>query len=149
MAAAELLLTMARARPVATHTLTTSKKPIVVSAVVAASTSAASRAALMVATSWGAKAVVARSSSSGRPGRAVRWASRSHGLATGWCQLAGLRPWGELAALRVRRVDLVKRRLLVAESVTEVNGRAVFGTPKTHQRRSVPLPRFLVEPMAA
>ncbi|MEU7760189.1 tyrosine-type recombinase/integrase [Micromonospora aurantiaca (nom. illeg.)] len=60
----------------------------------------------------------------------------------------GLR-WGELAALRVRRVDLVKRRLLVAESVTEVNGRAVFGTPKTHQRRSVPLPRFLVEPIAA
>ncbi|WP_231929239.1 hypothetical protein [Micromonospora inositola] len=32
--------------------------------------------------------------------------------------------------------------------MTEVNGRAVFGTPKTHQRRSVPLPRFLVEPMA-
>jgi len=49
----------------------------------------------------------------------------------------------------VRRVDLVKRRLLVAESVTEVNDRAVFGTPKTHQRRSVPLPRFLVEPVAA
>ncbi|WP_349880922.1 site-specific integrase [Micromonospora sp. HUAS YX12] len=46
-------------------------------------------------------------------------------------------------------MDLVKRRLLVAESVTEVNGRAVFGTPKTHQRRSVPLPRFLVEPIAA
>jgi len=37
----------------------------------------------------------------------------------------------------------------VAESVTEVNDRAVFGTPKTHQRRSVPLPRFLVEPVAA
>lgn len=33
--------------------------------------------------------------------------------------------------------------------MTEVNGRAVFGTPKTHQRRSVPLPRFLVEPIAA
>ncbi|MFG1659006.1 hypothetical protein ACGFIY_20990 [Micromonospora chersina] len=48
----------------------------------------------------------------------------------------------KLAALRVRR-------LVVAESVTEVNGRAVFGTPKTHQRRSGPLPRFLVEPIAA
>ncbi|HEX5598822.1 MAG TPA: hypothetical protein VFX61_22805 [Micromonosporaceae bacterium] len=33
--------------------------------------------------------------------------------------------------------------------MTEVNGRAVFGTPKTHHRRSVPLPRFLVEPLAA
>lgn len=54
---------------------------------------------------------------------------------------------GEAAALRVRRVDLLRRRVEVAESVTEVGGRAVAGTPKTHQRRSVPLPRSLVEPM--
>jgi integrase len=40
----------------------------------------------------------------------------------------GLR-FGELAALRVRRVDLLRRRLEVAESVTEVAGRVVFGTP--------------------
>ncbi len=60
----------------------------------------------------------------------------------------GLR-YGELAALRVKRVDLMRRRLEVAESVTEVNGVAVFGTPKSHQRRSVPLPRFLVDDMAA
>ena len=60
----------------------------------------------------------------------------------------GLR-FGELAALRVRRVDLLRRRLEVAESVTEVGGRAVFGTPKTHQRRSVPLPRSLVAGMTA
>lgn len=32
--------------------------------------------------------------------------------------------------------------------MTEVNGRAVFGTPKTHQRRSVPFPRFLVDPLS-
>jgi integrase len=55
----------------------------------------------------------------------------------------GLR-WGEAAALRVKRVDLVRRRLTVAESVTEVNGRLVWGAPKTHARRAVPLPRFLV-----
>ncbi len=60
----------------------------------------------------------------------------------------GLR-FGELAALRVRRVDLMRRRIEVAESVTEVAGEAVFGTPKTHQRRSVPLPRFLVDDVAA
>jgi hypothetical protein len=55
---------------------------------------------------------------------------------------------GELAALRVKRVDLRRRRLLIAESVTEVNGKAVSGTPKTHHhRRSVPLPRFLVDPL--
>lgn len=56
----------------------------------------------------------------------------------------GLR-WGELAALRVGRVELDRRRLLVAESVTEVDGVAVFGTPKTHQRRTVPLPGFLLD----
>ncbi|HEY4605903.1 MAG TPA: tyrosine-type recombinase/integrase [Blastococcus sp.] len=60
----------------------------------------------------------------------------------------GLR-FGELAALRVGRVDLMRRRLEVAESVTEIQGRAVFGTPKTHHRRSVPFPRSLLEPLTA
>jgi integrase len=55
----------------------------------------------------------------------------------------GLR-WGEVAALRVKRVDLLRRRLTVAESVTEVSGRLVWGTPKSHQTRSVPIPRSLV-----
>lgn len=56
----------------------------------------------------------------------------------------GLR-YGELAALRVSRLDLLRRRIEVAESVTEVNGKATFGTPKSHQRRSVPVPRSLVD----
>ena len=60
----------------------------------------------------------------------------------------GLR-FGELAALRARRVDLLRRRLEVAESVTEVAGRVVFGTPKTHQRRWVPLPRSLAAELGA
>jgi len=30
----------------------------------------------------------------------------------------------------------------------EVNGRAIFGTPKSHQRRSVPVPRSLIEDLA-
>jgi integrase len=55
----------------------------------------------------------------------------------------GLR-WGEAAALRVKRVDLLRRRVEVAESVTEVVGKATSGTPKGHQRRWVPLPRSLV-----
>lgn len=55
----------------------------------------------------------------------------------------GLR-WSEAAALRVKRVDLVRRRMVVAESVAEVNGRLVWGAPKTDARRTVPLPRFLV-----
>ncbi|MGL5828804.1 MAG: tyrosine-type recombinase/integrase, partial [Angustibacter sp.] len=44
----------------------------------------------------------------------------------------GLR-FGELAALKVRRVDFTRRRLLVAESVTEVGGRLEWSTPKTHE----------------
>jgi integrase len=59
----------------------------------------------------------------------------------------GLR-FGGLAALRVRRVDFLRKRLMVAESATEVAGELVFGTPKTHQQRTVPLPADLVEPLA-
>jgi integrase len=61
----------------------------------------------------------------------------------------GLR-WGELAALRVSRVDLLRRRIHVAESVTEVEGgRLDWGLPKSHERRWVPVPRFLVDDLAA
>ena len=56
----------------------------------------------------------------------------------------GLR-FGELAALKVRRVDFARRRLRVAESVTEVGGRSEWSTPKTHETRSVPVPRSLIE----
>lgn len=59
----------------------------------------------------------------------------------------GLR-FGELAALRVRRVDFLRLRLTVAESATEVGGKLLFGTPKSHQQRSVPLPAVLVEALA-
>jgi integrase len=55
----------------------------------------------------------------------------------------GLR-WGEMAALRVRRVDFLRRRVLVAESVTPVGGEMVWGDTKGHERREVSLPRFLV-----
>jgi len=60
----------------------------------------------------------------------------------------GLR-FGELAALRVHRVDLTRRRILIAESVTEVRGKAVFGDPKTHAARAVPVPQFLADQLAA
>jgi integrase len=59
----------------------------------------------------------------------------------------GLR-WGEMAALRVRRVDFLRRRVLVAESVTPVRGVMTFGPTKGHERREVPLPRFLVDDLA-
>ena len=37
----------------------------------------------------------------------------------------------------------MRGRLEIVEAVTEVNGRMVHGTPKTHQERSVPVPAFL------
>jgi integrase len=58
----------------------------------------------------------------------------------------GLR-WGEMAALKVKRVDLERRRLDVAEAVTEPEGQIIWGTPKNHERRSVPFPAFLKDAM--
>lgn len=59
----------------------------------------------------------------------------------------GLR-WGEMAALRVNRLDLLRRRALVAESVTPVKGVMTFGPTKGHEHREVPLPRFLLDDLA-
>ncbi|MDQ3661437.1 MAG: site-specific integrase [Actinomycetota bacterium] len=56
--------------------------------------------------------------------------------------LGGLR-WSEAVALRRRRVNLLHRRIEVAQAVVEVNGKLVFGEPKTYQHRSVAMPTFL------
>ncbi|MEE6295704.1 tyrosine-type recombinase/integrase [Georgenia wangjunii] len=55
---------------------------------------------------------------------------------------------GELAALRIRHVDMLRRRFRVEESVTEVDGRLEWSAPKDHQRRSVPFPAFLADTLA-
>lgn len=60
----------------------------------------------------------------------------------------GLR-WGEVAALRVEDVDLMRRRIHVRRAMAEVRGRAVVGLPKDHEQRAVPIPRFLVDALAA
>jgi integrase len=59
----------------------------------------------------------------------------------------GLR-FGELVALRCSSVDLMRRRLSVTESTTELGGNLIVGTPKSHQARSVPIPGFLVDALA-
>jgi integrase len=56
---------------------------------------------------------------------------------------SGLRA-GELAALRVRDIDTMRGRIHVRQSVAEVHGECIFGTTKTHQSRTVPLPRTLM-----
>jgi integrase len=58
----------------------------------------------------------------------------------GW---AGLR-WGEAVALRVGRVDTKQRRLRVEEAATEVGGTIHFGPPKTHETRTVILPKLIM-----
>lgn len=56
----------------------------------------------------------------------------------------GLR-WGEMAALRVADVDMLRRRVHVTRSVTVVDGRFVWGEPKDHEHRWVPIPRSVAE----
>lgn len=54
--------------------------------------------------------------------------------------------FGEMAALKVGRLDLQRRRAVIAESVTTVHRAGqVWGSPKGHTKREVPLPPFLVE----
>ena len=60
----------------------------------------------------------------------------------------GLR-WGEMAALSAGNLNAGKRRIEVASAVTEVRGQLVWGSPKNHERRSVPIPAFVAEQVGA
>ena len=76
--------------------------------------------------------------------RQLAEAARPHDLPMLILAFTGLR-FGEMAALRARRIDIGRGRLQVAESVTEVQGRLEWTSPKTHQTRSVPVPHTLVQ----
>jgi integrase len=78
---------------------------------------------------------------------ALAQAAGDHGLAILFLAYTGVR-FGEMAALRVGRVDVLRRRVEIAESVTAVNGALVWGTPKGHTRRWVSVPRFVAEALA-
>ena len=60
----------------------------------------------------------------------------------------GLR-WGEAVALRRSAISLDRRRVRVKESATEVAGHLQWGSPKTHETRTVILPGFLAARLAA
>jgi integrase len=60
----------------------------------------------------------------------------------------GLR-WGEATALRVCDIDFDRRRIEVRRALSDVSGRVILGTPKSHQSRSVPVPRFIAAELAA
>lgn len=60
----------------------------------------------------------------------------------------GLR-WGELAALRVRDVNVLKSRLSIERNSVVVGTDVVIGTPKTHERREVAVPRSVMRMVEA
>lgn len=70
-------------------------------------------------------------------------ASGPHAAMVQLLAYTGLR-WGEAAALQVRDVSLLRRRLFVARNATLVNGTVTVGTPKNYQRGRVPFPQLLV-----
>lgn len=80
--------------------------------------------------------------------QALAGAAGEHGLIIVFLAYTGVR-FGEMAALRVGRVDILRRRVEVADAVTAVNGALVWGTPKGHTRRWVSMPRFVAEALAA
>lgn len=71
-------------------------------------------------------------------------AGRANGLVVRLLAYTGLR-WGELAALKVESVDMLKRRLQISQAVAEADGSLEWKSPKDHERRSVPFPAFLAD----
>jgi integrase len=59
----------------------------------------------------------------------------------------GLR-WGEATGLRVKHLDMLRRRFMVEENAVQVGSVIEVGTPKNHKKRTVPFPRFLGEQLA-
>jgi integrase len=59
----------------------------------------------------------------------------------------GLR-WGEAIGLRIRDLDMLRRRVTVAENAVQVGSEIFVGTPKGHKQRTVPLPAFLLPYLA-
>jgi len=70
------------------------------------------------------------------------------GLHVLFAAFTGLRA-GECAALRVEDIDLMRGRLTVHASVSEVGGKVVFTTTKNNSTRSVAIPHFLCDRLAA
>lgn len=59
----------------------------------------------------------------------------------------GLR-WGEAVGLRVRDLDMLRKRASISENAVQSGKQIFVGTPKAHKQRSVPLPAFLLPYLA-
>ncbi len=73
-----------------------------------------------------------------------RAAYPERGLLVRFAGFTGLRS-GEIVALRAEAVDLMRGRVQVLASASEAYGKLQFGPPKTYRRRSVPLPKTLID----
>ena len=73
-----------------------------------------------------------------------RAAYPERGLLVRFAGFTGLRS-GEIVALQAEAVDLMRGRVQVLASASEAYGKLQFGPPKTYQRRSVPLPKALID----
>ncbi|SDR20922.1 Site-specific recombinase XerD [Tsukamurella pulmonis] len=71
------------------------------------------------------------------------------GLVIRLLAFTGLR-WGEMIALRVEDCDMLRKRLHVHRAITESEEQGVIeGNVKDHERRWIPIPARLLEPLAA
>lgn len=77
---------------------------------------------------------------------AIASASTQHDL-TEFLAYTGLR-WGEAAALKVKHLDMLRRRIHIEDNAVKINGRYVIGTPKSGETRVVPMPSFQVATLA-
>lgn len=75
---------------------------------------------------------------------ALEGSARSHRALVLLLGYTGLR-WGEATALRARNVDVKRQRITVESNVVWLRDGPVEGTPKSHERRTVPIPLFLVK----
>ncbi len=70
-----------------------------------------------------------------------------YGLLVRFAAFTGLRA-GELVGLRVKDVQLVRRRVHVYQSASEAYGELQIVATKTYERRSVPIPKSLIDDLA-
>ena len=56
--------------------------------------------------------------------------------------------WGEAIGLRVRHLDLLRKRINIVDNAVQVEQQIHVGTPKSHKSRAVPVPAFLVAELA-
>jgi integrase len=61
---------------------------------------------------------------------------------------SGLR-WGEVVALRRSSLNILRNRVVVNQSATEVNGSLTFGTTKNSRSRTIVIPNSVSELLAA